>query len=235
MQLSELKYIGQKELDECHFEVKSADMFREAQEFNAHMLEMRRRKWKFRKDLIYMGILNLILIPISLSKPDSQLSLFRHFCDKNATLTLSLLFTAAYVLLFFFFFVSKRDYSPVKCLLYSLFLIPASVINILAVVFNTILMFFMKRTDDEIRGEPGYPSFPQLHISCPVDIDALEPGEDMKHFEDSEKSDDLEHTGETAETDPYAKYRIKPEDDCGLLRDTDLSTDMNGTEDNSNG
>ena len=30
-----------------------------------------------------------------------------------------------------FFFVSKRDYSPVKCLLYSLFLIPASVITIL--------------------------------------------------------------------------------------------------------
>ncbi|MBO4876425.1 MAG: hypothetical protein J5501_00260 [Ruminococcus sp.] len=234
MRLSELKYIGQKELDECHIDVRSADMFREAQDFNAHMLEMRRRKWKFRKDLIAMGALNLILIPISLSKPDSQLSLLRHFTDRNATAVLSLLFTLAYIVLFCFFFIHKKDYSPVKCLLYSLFLIPASILNIVAVVFNTILMFFMKKTDDEIKDEPGYPSFPQLHISCPVDLDALEPG-DMEDSRGAEKSDDLEHTEESAETDPYAKYRIKPEDDEGLLRDSDISFDMNGTEDTSNG
>jgi hypothetical protein len=235
MKLSDLKYIGQKELDECHFEVKSADMFREAQEFNAYMLEMQRRKWKFRKNLIYMGILDCILIPIGLIRPDSSLSPLRHLFDRNTSIVLSALFSFAFLAMFCLFFIHKRDYSWKKCLAYSLFLIPSNIVNIITVIFNTILMFFMEKTDSEIKDEPGYPAFPQLHISCPVDIDALEPGEDMKRFEDADKSEDLERTEEAAETDPYAKFRIKPEDDCGLLRETDISTDMNETEDNSDG
>lgn len=235
MRLSELRYIGQKELDECHFEVRSADMFREAQEFNAHMLEMQRRKRKFRKDLISMCVLDCILIPIGLIRPDSSLSPLRHLFDRNTSILLSILFSFGFLAMFCLFFIHKRDYSWKKCLAYSLFLIPSNLINLLAVGFNTVLMYFMEKTDNEIKDEPGYPAFPQLHISCPVDLEALEPGTEMERSEDAEKSDDLEHTEEKQETDPYAKYRIKPEDDEGLLRDNVISPITNETEDNSNG
>ena len=222
MDLSELKYIDQDVLDECHLAVTSSDVYREAQEFNAYMLEMQRRRYRFRKEAAAMIFTDLVVVPFGMSGISGRSSLLGHMESRSAAVRLCLLFTLTYAALFCFFFLYKKDYSWKKCLAYSMLLFPASYVNIIAVIANTVLMFFMDKLDRSIRFEPGYPAFPQLHLTFPADLDALEEGE-MKDSRDAGRSEDLEYKEEPPEVNPFDKYRIKPENDSGLLCDNDVS------------
>ena len=64
MKLSDLRYITQQDIDESHINITSAEMYKEFQDYNSHMLRMQQRKVRFWVDFYGMMAVDLLLIPV---------------------------------------------------------------------------------------------------------------------------------------------------------------------------
>ena len=213
----ELKYITQDNIDEAHINITSAEMYKEFQEYNGLMLRMQKKRYAFLRDFWALWIMNAILLFLGL----------KTFLFWNGSLIymvsgmypLCLLVAAVYLILMIYFIGVRKLYSWKAGLLISLLLIPVSLAFMPLVAANAIVIFLMEKKDSEMRNETGYPHFTQLHGSYKSMV------KDGEVF--GIESEGVYATGMKSENvvpeDPFAKYRIKPEDDMGMLADTDIS------------
>lgn len=77
----------------------------------------------------------------------------------------------------------------------------------------------MEKIDSEMRNETGYPHFTQLHGSYKS---MVKDGE-VFGIESEGVYATVMKADYVVPEDPFAKYRIKPEDDMGMLADNDIS------------
>ena len=229
MKLSDLRYITQKDIDESHINITSSEMYLEFQSYNAHMLEMQRRKIRFLADFYGKMAVDLLLIPalcLFMGRYTQPLEPIDDPLMFKVSLAAIGLFMAAYV----FFVLIMRMFKWPICLAYSLLTVLFRAqpwMYVIAVIFvglNCWLVYAIKREDDALKEHVGYPAFVQLIPSFIRDGEEVDGFDEMMRFEDSEESDDLVRREEAPEVSPFDKYRIKPEEDQGLLRDTDINT-----------
>ena len=229
MKLSDLKYITQQNIDESHINITSADMYLECKEYNAHALKMRRRKWRFLADFYGMMLVDLVLLPVLTLFTGKYTQPMEPITDP-AMAVVSLLFIVLFMALYVGIVVVKRNYSWLLCLCYSLLIVFFRawwwmyIVSGIFVIGNCFLAGAMKKVDDTLREQPGYPGFTELIPSFIRDGKEFDGLDEMMRFEDSEGSDDLVHKEDAPPVNPFDKYRIKPEEDQGLLRDTDIDS-----------
>lgn len=213
----ELKYITQDNIDESHINITSAEMFKEFQEYNGLMLRMQKKRYAFLRDFWALWIMNAILLFFGV-----KLILFWK-CSliymASGMYPLCLLVAAVYLILMIYFIGIRKLYSWKAGLLISLLLIPVNISLIPLAAANAIVIYLMEKIDSEMRNETGYPHFTQLHGSYKSMV------KDGEVF--GIESEGVYATGMKADyvvpEDPFAKYRIKPDDDMGMLADNDIS------------
>lgn len=227
MTLSDLKYITQDNIDEAHINITSAEMYTEFRDFNQHMSMMRRRRWRYLSEFYSMLLVDMVLIPIIniLSGKYTQLM---EPVKEPVLAGLSLGLLVLFMFLYCFLVLYKKIYSWKICLCFTLLTVPMRnslmwyIIALFYVLLNCWLVQAIRENDDYIKGEVGYPYFVELVPSFICDPEELDGKSDMDKFEDADESDDLYRREAAPEENPFDKYRIKPEDDQGLLRDTDI-------------
>ena len=210
----ELKYITQENIDEAHVNITSAEMYKEFKEYNQRMLDMQKKRRRFLRDFWIMVITNIILIPIGVVFVNIS-PLYKI----SGTIILNLMLTLISLFILVYFVIIRKVYNWKIGLASSLMLIPVCAGLIPLAVANPILINLMEKTDSSIRNETGYPHFVQLsgsYKSFVKDGDVYSVNEGTVYGS--------ELTGQKDEPeDPFAKYRIRPEDDMGMLADNDIN------------
>ena len=215
----ELKYITQDDIDSSHFNITSAEMYTEFKEYNQHMLDMQKKRWAFMRDFWGLWLMNVISLYVGL-----KTILFWNgsliYRVSGMFLPCELL-TAVYMILMIYFIGIRKLYSWKAGLLISVILIPVNLAFIVLAVANAIVIYFMDREDGIIRNEIGYPHFTQLAGSFKSFV---KDGEVYGVGEGAVYGAELQsESSEQTPVDPFAKYRIKPEDDMGMLADNDIN------------
>lgn len=210
----ELKYITQENIDEAHVNITSAEMYKEFKEYNQRMLDMQKKRRRFLRDFWIMVITNIILIPIGVVFVNIS-PLYKI----SGTIILNLMLTLISLFILVYFVIIRKVYNWKIGLVSSLMLIPVCAGLIPLAVANPILINLMEKTDSSIRNETGYPHFVQLSGSYKSFV---KDGEVYSVNEGTVYGSEL--TGQKDEPeDPFAKYRIRPEDDMGMLADNDIN------------
>ena len=197
MDLSDLRYITQENIDEAHINVTSPDMYAEAREYNIHMLRMRRKKFVLLCDFWGMLFMNLLLMPImllySLELP------FTLLMRAGAPLWLHFVLPVVFWVLYGYFILFRRLLDWRVTLLISALMIPAGILFTVTAGANTFITWYMRKTKSQIEADVGYPAFTELRTTY--------------IREETEKQQSL-----------YAKAYVKPpEDDASLLFNNDIS------------
>ena len=214
----ELKYITQDNIDDAHVNITSAEMYKEFKEYNQKMLDMQKKRHRFLRDFWALWAMNLVLAPAILFV--SYLGGFSPLLKVNGRL---MWLCAVVVLLcealLVYIVGIRKIYSFKAGLLITLIMIPASIFYICLAVANALVLYIMENIDSGIKNETGYPHFVQLSGSYKSIV------KDGEVF--GIESEGVYATGMKADyvvpEDPFAKYRIKPEDDMGMLADNDIS------------
>ena len=214
----ELKYITQDNIDEAHVNITSAEMYAEFKAFNQLMLDMQKKRSKFLRDFWAMWIMNLILVPlIFLLTTVGSTSPMYNLCDGNY-IPAAILVIACELLLIYLVGI-RKIYSYKVGFLVTALMMPANLFYGLLALGNAAVLYCMDRIDSGIRNETGYPHFVQLSGSYKSIV------KDGEVF--GIEGESVYATGVKADyvvpEDPFAKYRIKPEDDMGMLADNDIS------------
>ena len=215
----ELKYITQNNIDESHINITSAEMYTEFKEYNQRMLDMQKKRWRFLRDFWGLWIMNAILLPIGVI---TVLMLMQNGSLIYAACGMFLpcvLLAAIYLFLMIYFIGIRKLYSFKAGLLISAILIPVNITFISLAVANAAVIYFMEKEDSSIRNETGYPHFAQLVGSFKSFV---KDGEVFGIEGESVYGTDIKADYVVPE-DPFAKYRIKPEDDMGMLADNDIN------------
>ena len=216
-----LKYITQDDIDSSHFNITSAEMYTEFKEYNQHMLDMQKRRWRFLRDFWGLWLMNAILLPIGVI---TVLMLMQNGSLIYAACGMFLpcvLLAAIYLFLMIYFIGIRKLYSFKAGLLISAILIPVNITFISLAVANAAVIYFMEKEDSSIRDEIGYPHFTQLvgsFKSFVKDGEVYGVGEGAVYGAELQSE-----SSEQTPVDPFAKYRIKPEDDMGMLADNDIN------------
>lgn len=217
----ELKYITQKNIDESHINITSAEMYTEFKEYNQRMLDMQKRRWRFLRDFWALWLMNAILLPIGVI---TVLMLMQNGSLIYAACGMFLpcvLLAAIYLFLMIYFIGIRKLYSFKAGLLISAILIPVNITFISLAVANAVVIYFMEKEDSGIRNETGYPHFAQLvgsFKSFVKDGEVYGVGDGVVYGAGLQSE-----SAEQVPEDPFAKYRIKPEDDMGMLADNDIN------------
>ena len=210
----ELKYITQDNIDESHINITSAEMFKEFQEYNGLMLRMQKKRARFWRDFCGMVIMNALLIPIGVI-----FSFISPLYKITGMLLPNYILMFISMALFVYFIIIRKIYNWKIGLVLSFILVLVNIGFIILAVANPVIIYMIEKTDRSIRNETGYPHFTQLHGSYKSMV------KDGEVF--GIESEGVYATGMKSENvvpeDPFAKYRIKPEDDMGMLADTDIS------------
>ena len=197
MDLSDLRYITQDNIDEAHINITSPDMYAEAREYNIHMLRMRRKKFILLCDFWGMFLMNLLLMPVillySLELP------FTLLMSAGAPLWLHFVLPIVFWLLYAYFIFFRKMLDWRVTLLISALMIPAGILFAVTAGVNTFITWYMRKTKTQIENDVGYPEFTELRTTY--------------IREETEKQQSL-----------YAKGYVKPsEDDGSLLFNNDIS------------
>lgn len=228
MTLDDLKYITPLDIQAAHMNITSAEIYEETQRYNEHMLRMQRKRLKFLRDFWGITILNIIMLAIGLPTALSSYTSLIFAATGGSgpallaiggNIPLTYLPVPIYVICFVYFILIRKLYDWRVMLVISLLLVPVNYGFITLVIFNVLLVIAMEKTDSEIRGEVGYPHFVMLTTSYIRDEENAEDGA-MNDSDGADSSDDL---GSQREENPFDKYRIKPEDDMGMLADNDIN------------
>lgn len=219
--IMELKYITQDNIDESHINITSAEMYTEFKEYNQRMLDMQKKRWRFLRDFWGLWIMNAILLPIGVI---TVLMLMQNGSLIYAACGMFLpcvLLAAIYLFLMIYFIGIRKLYSFKAGLLISAILIPINLAFIALAAANAAVIYFMEKEDSSIRNETGYPHFAQLVGSFKSfvkdgEVYGVEEGVVYGAGLQSESAEQVPE-------DPFAKYRIKPEDDLGMLADNDIN------------
>jgi hypothetical protein len=191
-------------------------MYAEFKEYNQHMLDMQKRRWRFLRDFWALWIMNAILLPIGLLVDSTTHGSLMYLA--SGMFFPCVLLAVIYIFLMVYFIGIRKIYNWKVGLAISCILIPATFSFIALAAANAAVIYLMEKEDSSIRNETGYPHFVQLRGSYKSFVkDGEVLGiEDEGIYATSLKSDNV------VPEDPFEKYRIKPEDDMGMLTDNDI-------------
>ena len=219
--IMELKYITQENIDESHINITSAEMYTEFQEYNQRMLDMQKKRWRFLRDCWGLWLVNFIALSAGLI---SALLM----TDSASVLLLCILLAAVYLFVMVYFIGIRKIYNwktglaiSMAGFAISMMLKPMLIPFLALVIVDPILIYLMEKEDSGIRNEIGYPHFAQLVGSFKSfvkdgEVYGVEEGVVYGAGLQSESAEQVPE-------DPFAKYRIKPEDDMGMLADNDIN------------
>ena len=205
MKLSDLRYITQENIDEAYINVTSPEMYAEVRDFNIHMLRMRRKRALFLADYWGMFMMNAGLVPVIVmySLTFDNTPLLRMNAPLWVNFVLPLIFWALYAYIIFF----RKIFEWGIMLGVSLILVPAGLMFLINAGANSIITFFLRRIDEDINTEAGYPGFVELRAS----YIRKEVREQM---------------------DVYSTTYVKPPENEDFLFDSDISSLTGNTEKN---
>ena len=193
MQLSDLRYITQEDLDDAHINITSAEMFEEARLYNIHMHRMQRKKWLFYVDFWGMFLLNLVMVPMiaAFSLANETALIIKLGLPMVVFLLLPLLFAIVYSCVILY----RKLFEWWIMLIATLLMLPAGYAYIILALANSFITFIIRNTDEQLKAELGYPHFVELRVTYI-------------------RKEDVE---EQKKADPYSTYVKPPEDDGGFL------------------
>lgn len=213
----ELKYITQENIDEAHVNITSAEMYTEFQEYNQRMLDMQKKRARFLRDLCAMIGMNVLLIPFG-----AIFSFISPLYKVCGMILPNIILMLIGMFLFVYFIIIRKIYNWKIGLVLSLMLVLVNIGFLTLVVANPVIINMMEKIDSSIRNEIGYPHFVQLSGSYKSFVkDGEVYGIDKGTVYGAELKKAENESEETE--DPFAKYRIKPEDDMGMLADNDIN------------
>lgn len=216
----ELKYITQENIDDSHVNITSAEIYKEFQEYNGLMLRMQKKRYKFLFDYWLLWGMNAVLVPLIMYVPlIPKFSTILHM-DSTSVLPYLLILLASMILLVLVVGI-RRNYSWKLGFIITAIMLPVSPFYIFLAIANAAVIYIMEKTDSEMRYETGYPHFVQLSGSYKSFVKEGEVFgiENEGIYATSLKSDNVVPEA------PFAKYRIRPEDDMGMLADNDINND----------
>lgn len=215
--IMELKYITQDNIDDSHINITSAEMYAEFKKYNRKMAEMSKRRWRFLRDFWGMWIMNAIIVPFIFIL--TYLGVLSPIIKYSGSTLLCLAVVLISEMLLIYLVGVRKMYSWVMGFLVTLLMLPANLCYILLAIGNAAVIFCMNMIDRSIRDEIGYPHFVQLRGSYKSFV---KDGEVFGIEGESVYGTDMKSDYAVPE-DPFAKYRIKPEDDMGMLADNDIN------------
>lgn len=217
----ELKYITQENIDRSHINITSAEMYTEFKEYNQHMLDLQKKRWAFLRDFWALWIMNTILLNVGIMTALMLMKNGSLIYTVSGTFMPCWLLVAIYLFLMIYFIGIRKLYSWKAGLLISVILIPVNLVFLGLAAANAVVIYFMDREDSILRNEIGYPYFTQLVGSFKSFV---KDGKVYGIGEDTVCGAELQsESAEQVPEDPFAKYRIKPEDDMGMLADNDIN------------
>ena len=212
----ELKYITQENIDEAHINITSSEIYTEFQEYNGLMLRMQKKRRRFLRDLWLLWIMNAVLVPLiaafslmlPLILPMNSFGFLLYLLILLISMTLLVLVVGV-----------RRIYSWKLGFIITAVMMIASPVYIFLAAANASVIYLMEKEDSSIRNETGYPHFVQLRGSYKSFVKDGEVFgiENEGIYASSLKSDNA------VPNDPFAKYRIRPGDDMGMLADNDIN------------
>ena len=214
----ELKYITQENIDEAHVNITSAEMYGEFKEYNAKMLRMQKKRCRFLRDFWALWIMNLILVPfifllttVEIGSPLLKLS--------GGIMPVCVAVVIVSEALLVYLVGIRKLYKWIIGLFVTMLMMPANLCYGMLAAANAVVIFLMNKIDSSIRNETGYPHFVQLRGSYKSFV---KDGEVFGIEGESVYGTDIKADYVVPE-DPFAKNRIRPEDDMGMLADNDIN------------
>ena len=216
--IMELKYITQKNIDDSHINITSAEMYSEFKKYNQKMVIMSKTRHRFLRDFWALWIMDLILVPliflltsVGICSPLLKLS--------GGIMPVCVAVVLVSEALLVYLVGIRKLYKWGMGLFVTMLMMPANLCYGMLAVANAVVIYFMGRIDDSIKGETGYPHFVQLRGSYKSFV---KDGEVFGIEGESVYGTDMK-SDYVVPDDPFAKYRIRPEDDMGMLADNDIN------------
>ncbi|WP_303838002.1 hypothetical protein [Ruminococcus flavefaciens] len=213
----ELKYITQENIDDSHINITSAEMYGEFKKYNQKMLDMSKIRWRFLRDFWGMWIMNAIIVPFIFILTYFRVLSPIIWYGGSTRLCLAVVIISEALLVYLVGI--RKMYSWIMGFLVTLLMLPANLCYVMLAVANAVIIYVMGRIDYSIRDETGYPHFVQLRGSYKSFV---KDGEVFGIEGESVYGTDIKADYVVPE-DPFAKYRIRPEDDMGMLADNDIN------------
>ncbi len=167
MQMSDLKYITQKNIDEGSVEVANAQEYAEADKYNAHMILMYKERWKYYYEYAGMILANVLFFILGgkfISKPGRfgfQSSPLGRLWNNMDVCWIPLIITA---FIFVYFILYRKMLSWKYGVFASIICSSISLSFIIPLVINIPLMIMIRKKDERLSKEVGYPQFSRLNI-----------------------------------------------------------------------
>ena len=182
----ELRYITQENIEQCHINVTSAEMYSEAREYNILMHDMRLLKVRSIAEFFGVIIVNIIfLIGISLASSNLGLIMMMKESSISPLNAVRFVIIAAYAALFIFLVAVKKIFSYKLLIALTAPLLLCDWRFVFLLAMNTAAFYFLDKNTQTLRDAPGYPGFAELRITYirDDDNDKAESPEEMFSFE----------------------------------------------------
>ncbi|MDE7364971.1 MAG: hypothetical protein K2N27_08860 [Ruminococcus sp.] len=209
VKLSDLKYVTQENIDSATVNVTSADMYAEVHELNDHFREMQRKRHFFLGELwgtvsllsatLGCAMLNFFIYTPQKVEACKLMPSILLYTSKNIWLCMASAIVLALMTVYLIYI--RKIFSWILALVLMLILSAVHIVFLIPTFFLPIIINIMKKLDDSIKDDVGYPHFVMLTASYIRDEENAEDGV-MDEPECKISFDD---------------YRIKPEDDEGFL------------------
>jgi len=209
MLLSELEYITQKNIDESLINVTSADAYSEAREYNIYAYGMYGRKRRIQIEFLSWTLIQFCLVFLSVF-----ILLSTRSFSSDKLLVLKLIAAAIYIFMYVYFIIIKKIRTLKMNLIVSAILVIVGVLPVYPVIAaNALIGRTYEKFMKEASEQAGYPHFAQLKITYIRDAESAEDG----------VMEDTAEAEEKKEENPFDKFRIRPEDDNGMLKNNDIN------------
>lgn len=174
--ITDLEYITQENINEAYINVTSKEIYREVQKYNAHVIQMRKNRLHFLRDMWLMIALNIIIIFGAgfklLTGADASL-----FYRASGSLKGCIILEHLFVLAWGYLVLWRKHYSWTFTFFIFALLVIIHPMFVVTLITNVYIVNLMERIDRSIRDDVGYPHFVQINTSYIREEDFTEDGD----------------------------------------------------------
>ncbi len=162
----ELRYITQEDIEACHVNVTSADMFREAREYNIYMHDMRQKKLRTTVAYFAVIIFNFIFIAgVFFVSRNIGVPMLMRSAEFSTLAIIRLILLAAYIVLFIYLVIKRKVFSYKLTAIMTLPLVFCDLRFTVLLIMNTLVFHLLEKETQEQQNTAGYPGFADLRIT----------------------------------------------------------------------
>lgn len=162
----ELRYITQEDIEACHVNVTSADMFREAREYNIYMHDMRQKKLHTTAAYFASIIINFIfIVAVFFVSRSIGIPMLMHESEFTPLTCMRLVVLAAYIFLFIYFIIKRKVFNWKLITAITLPLIFCDIRFAALLIINILIFRLLDNETQAQQNTPGYPGFADLRIT----------------------------------------------------------------------